>query len=323
MNMQAKLQAAIDAAAQTPTTCEPLGKQNDVDAVTPLSQPVSIKTMTEKAMLCALSVSTFSPYKRDDDASAEYGAGNVSKHLFASGDNRVKEVNKLYREMQTYLRNNTVPWKWGKGVYLLNSAQYMSITAELRQRAVDIETALDDLEANWSTAVQTDYNRLHAIDPKLANYDDYPTDIRSKYGHSVNFMPVPKPEHMDPRGVSEEDIQALATSTERMLKEASKSASAHVIQQLVKPMQEAVDHLAKPVEDVKRFSKSLIGNMIDVADRMNRANVSDDPTVQRQIDDLLRVASGINMQTVKHDVQERSTAKADIETLMTRMKGLV
>ena len=88
-------------------------------------------------------------------------------------------------------------------------------------------------------------------------------------------------------------------------------------------MQEAVNHLAKPVEDVKRFSKNLITNMVEVADRMNRANVSDDPAVQKQIDDLSRLASSISTDSVKHDADVRRTAKSDIETLMKRMEGLV
>ena len=333
MNMQATLQAAIQAAA---SSVKPGVPGNDVDVVEVKEgfcnitnvddsscASASIKTMTEKAMLCSLRLRTFAPYKRDEEATNEYGAGSVNKHLFASKDNRVKKINAMYREMQTYLRNNTVPWTWGRGVYMLNSMQYLTITGELRKRAAEIEKALDDLVANWPTIVQTDYARLYAIDPRLADYSDYPTDIRSCYGYELNFMPVPKPEHMDPRGISEEERQALTTSTERMLKEAGKAASTHLIQQLMKPMQEAVAHLTKPVEDVQRFSKSLITNMIDAADRMNRANLSDDPAIQKQIDDLMRVASAINTETVKHDVHTRTTAKAEIEALMGQMKGLV
>lgn len=319
MNMQATLHAAIQAAAST--TTEFPGKHNDVDDSSRTAP--SIKTMTEKAMLCSLRLKTFAPYKRDEEATNEYGAGSVNKHLFASKDNRVKKINAMYREMQTYLRNNTVPWSWGKGIYMLNSAQYITITRELRQRAAKIAEALDDLVANWPTIVQTDYARLYAIDPRLADYDDYPSDIRERYGYELNFSSVPKPEHMDPRGVPEEELEELRASTERMLQEAGKAASTHLIQQLMKPMQEAVAHLTKPVEDVQRFSKSLITNMIDAADRMNRANLSDDPAVQKQIDDLMRVASGINTETVKHDVHTRTTAKAEIEALMGQMKGLV
>mgnify|MGYP003143767417 CR=1 FL=1 len=334
MNMQATLQAAIQSAASTTienpakqndvdasTTLDPIGKQNDVDDSS-CTAP-SIKTMTEKAMLCSLRLKTFAPYKRDEEATNAYGAGSVNKHLFANRENRVKKLNAMYREMQTYLRNNTVPWSWGKGIYMLNSAQYITITREMRQMAAKIEEALDDLVANWPTIVQTDYARLYAIDPRLANYDDYPNDIRSRYGYELDFSSVPKPEHMDPRGVPEEELEELRASTKRMLQEAGKAASTHLIQQLMKPMQEAVAHLTKPVEDVQRFSKSLITNMVDAADRMNRANLSDDPAIQKQINDLMRVASGINTETVKHDVHTRTTAKAEIEALMGQMKGLV
>lgn len=335
MNMQAQLQAAIDAAAAS----VPGGSTSpgvDVDAhvavdpcnitstdeltCAPKRELIKVKELSEKAMLCSLSISTFSAYKRDDEATAEYGAGNVSKHLFASSDNRVKKLNNLYVDMQSYLRKNTVPYAWGKGIYMLAAREYFNITAELREKARVIDIKLNDLVANWNTVVQTDFARLYAIDPKLASYDDYPADIRSKYGHELNFMPVPKPDHFDPRfGMTDADKASL----QRQLDEADMRASTHVIKQLMGPMQAAVTHLTKPVEDVKVFHKSLITNMVEVADRMNRANVSDDPAVQKQIDDLSRLASSISTNSVKHDAGVRRTAKSDIETLMKRMEGLV
>lgn len=342
MNMQARLQAAIDEAnkqtderiekciaemlpelelddSSSVASCPQLpGNTNDTD-VKPVRQLVKIKELSDKAMLCSLRISTFSPYKRDEEATADYGAGSVNKHLFAGRENRVKKLNALYGQLSKYLRDETVPYRQ-KGVYMLNAKNYFNVTSGIRAKNIEISKALDDLELHWSTAVQTDFNRIYAINPALANYDDYPTDIRSKYGHELDFMPVPKADDFDPMwGMSEED----RSSVQRQLDEADMQAATHVIKQLMVPMQDAVDHLSKPVEDVKRFSKNLIGNMVDAADRMNRVNLSDDPEVQKQIDDLTALASGINTDVVKHDQLTRTIAKTNIETLMSQMKGLV
>lgn len=352
MNMQARLQAAIDAAnkqtdehiekriaemlpelerddSSSVASCPQLpGDTNDTD-VKPVRKLVKIKELSDKAMLCSLRISTFSPYKRDEEATADYGAGSVNKHLFAGRDNRVKKLNALYSQLSRYLRDETVPYRQ-KGVYMLNAKNYFNVTSGIRAKNIEISKALDDLELHWSTAVQTDFNRIYAINPALANYDDYPTDIRSKYGHELDFMPVPKADDFDPMwGMSEED----RSSVQRQLDEADMQAATHVIKQLMVPMQAAVDHLAKPIEDVKGVNSSLVDNMIDVADRMNRVNLSDDPEVQKQIDDLTALASGINTNglkvkfrkgvIVKHDKHARSSAKTDIETLMSQMKGLV
>ena len=337
MNMQATLLAAIEAAEARagqiehdsspadPVVTLPVGslQGHDVDEK-PQRPLIKVKELSEKAMLVSCKTSTFSPYKRDDDATAKYGAGNVSKHLFAEKGCRVKQVNALFASLAEYVRKNTVPWSH-KGVYMLNAANYQTITAGVRERLAKANEALDDLVAHWPTVVQTDYHRVQAIglakgNPNLASWDDYPQDIRSKYSFEIDFSPVPKPDDFDPRfGLSEEDKASL----QRQLDNADRGAATHVIKELLDPMREWAEHLAKPVQDVKRFHKSLVDNMIDAADRMNRANVSDDPEIQRQINALGQLASAINKNTVSHDQAARNTAKSDIEALMGQMQGLV
>lgn len=278
---------------------------------------IRVKPLHEKAMLCEISISVLSPYKRDIDASIEYGAGNVSKHLFTSQSNTVKTTNALYNKLGSYLRKNTIPWS--KGIHIMASGNYPTLTAELRQQRALCEAQLDKLANDWDTIRQDDYDRLYAKDPALANWNDYPSDIRSKYNVAVKFLPVPKSsDFSDSFGMSEEDVGSLQTQ----LDDVEVGAATHVIKQLLGPMLEAVEHLAKPAEDVKRFSPKLISNMVDVAIRMNNANVSDDPAIQTQIDDLYNMASSLGTEGLKHDNGIRRTAKSEIDTLVQQMKGI-
>lgn len=292
---------------ETPTT-------NDVEKrERPL---IRVKQLHEKAMLCEISISVFSPYKRDIDASIEYGAGNVSKHLFASQGNPVKTTNALYNKLGTFLRKNTVPWS--KGIHIMAGPNYPRLTAELRQQRAACEAALGKLANDWDAIRQADYDRLYAKDPSLANMNDYPSDIRSKYNVKFNFFPVPKAsDFSDSFCMSEEDIGSLQTQ----LDDVERGAATHVIKQLLGPMLDAVEHLTKPAEDVARFSPKLISNMVDVAIRMNNANVSDDPEIQTQIDDLYKMASSLGTEGLKHDNVVRRTAKSQINTLVQQMKG--
>jgi hypothetical protein len=337
MNMQAQLLAAMEAAEaraeQTthdsspadPVVTLPVGslQGHDVDEK-PQRPLIKVKELSEKAMLVSCKTSVFSPYKRDEEATANYGAGNVSKHLFAGKGCLVKEVNALFLAVSTYIRQNTVPWTH-KGVHMLNAMNYSNVTAGVRERLDKANAKLDVLVPNWPTVVQADYHRVNAIglakgNPNLANWDDYPQDIRSKYRFEIDFSPVPKPDDFDPRfGLSEEDKASL----QRQLDDADRGAATHVIKELLDPMREWAEHLAKPVQDVKRFHKSLVDNMIDAADRMNRANVSDDPEIQRQINSLGQLASSINKNAVSHDQYARNTAKSSVEALMGQMQGLV
>jgi hypothetical protein len=79
------------------------------------------------------------------------------------------------------------------------------------------------------------------------------------------------------------------------------------------------------VEDVKKFYNSIVTNMVDVADRMRRANISDDPEVSKRIHELSTLSTGLNRNTdvLRHSHTARSAAVNDISTLMSKMQGLV
>ena len=66
-------------------------------------------------------------------------------------------------------------------------------------------------------------------------------------------------------------------------------------------------------------------NMVDVADRMRRANISDDPAISQRIHELTTLSTDLNRNTdvLRHSHTARSAAVNDISTLMGKMQGLV
>ena len=142
MNMQAQLQAALDAATYAPTIDDtspvavPLtDPPNTDDAASswkhvsevvpqPAAPTVQIKSLAEKAMLVTLKMSRYGTTKLDRDETAAYGGShNVYKSLFSGSNNRVKKANSAFNAVYTYLKENTVPW--AKGVDMINAEQYI------------------------------------------------------------------------------------------------------------------------------------------------------------------------------------------------------
>ena len=357
MNMQAsllaameaaQLQAAFDAAHPAPAENDdtsdaaptlPGKPGNDDDApsswkhvseVLPdaAKATVQIKSLAEKAMLVTLKMSRYGTTKLDRDETAAYGGShNVYKSLFSGSNNRVKKANSAYNAVYTYLKENTVPW--AKGVDMINSEQYIPLTTKLRTLKADARAAVEDLLNNLEAEIASDMNyrqgcaastgKGHAI-----SRADYPSleEMRAKYSVDVQISPVPKPNDFDPRhGVSEEDIASL----QRQLDDAATNGGKHVIKQMLEPMEKAVVNLSTPVEDVKKFYNSIVTNMVDVADRMRRANISDDPEVSQRIHELTTLSGNLNRNTdvLRHSHTARSAAVNDISSLMGRMQGLV
>ena len=352
MNMQAQLQAALDAATYAPTiddtspvAVETTGTNNtavgysDDDAASswqhvsevvpqPVAPTVQIKSLAEKAMLVTLKMSRYGTTKLDRDETAAYGGShNVYKSLFSGSNNRVKKANSAFNAVYTYLKENTVPW--AKGVDMINADQYISLTTKLRTLKADARAAVEDLLNNLEAEIAADiaYRTACAASTgkgHIISRGDYPTvdEMRSKYSVDVQISPVPKPNDFDPRhGVSEEDIASL----QRQLDDAATNGGKHVIKQMLEPMEKAVVNLSTPVEDVKKFYNSIVTNMVDVADRMRRANISDDPEVSQRIHELTTLSGNLNRNTdvLRHSHTARSAAVNDISTLMGKMQGLV
>lgn len=296
--------------------------------VLPDTPKVKLKTLSEKAMLVTLKMSKMGTTKLDRDETDKFGGShNVYKALFSSKDNRVKKARSAYDAVYNHLKENTVPW--AKGVDMINSAQYTTLMAEVRQLMAKADAAVADLKANWDQEVQADLAYRTACAAQsgkghIVSIDDYPTveELESKYSIDIQISPVPKPNDFDPRHpVTEEDIASL----QRQLDEAATQGGKHVIKQMLDPMEKAVANLSTPVEDVTKFYSSIITNMVDVADRMRRANISDDVEIAKRISDLTSLSTkyAANTDILRNSQTARDAAVADISSLMGKMKGLV
>lgn len=350
----AQQEAAIDAAVSaplvtpSPSLVEAAPAINDdtpvVELVTERTQPetvdiaddqpvntltrstVNIKNLDEKAVLVQVKRRMYSPYKLDEAESKAYGAGNVNKHLFQGTDNRVKVAISKYTEVYTFVKDNTVPWT--TGVELLNITHYMDFTRGLRERIDEANDAVADLVANWDVEVQRDLKRLQDIayakgKPNLADPNDYPDadEVEKRFGIEVRYMPVPSTGDFRV-GISDEDKATL----QQQLDDATTNATRHVLTQMIEPMQRAVKKLTVPIgDDGHIFRDSLIDNMVDVAYRMARVNVSDDPVIAERIRDLQSLVSTYanNKDVLRSSQTVREKAATQIDDLCNRMAGLV
>jgi len=190
------------------------------------------------------------------------------------------------------------------------------------------ETAVNDLVTHWDAEVAADLNRLGQIayskgKPNLANPDDYPTaqEVREKFSIEARYMPVPTTGDFRV-GISDEDKESL----QKQLEDAEISAATHVVSQMLEPMKRAVDKLAVPIgETGSIFRDTLIDNMVELADRMKRVNVSDDPVIRERINDLTSLVSTYanNKDMLRSSQSVRDKAATQINDLVGKMAGLM
>jgi hypothetical protein len=299
------------------------------DVAAPLvRKAIQVKGLDEKAVLVQLKRSMFGTSKRDDAESEAYGAGNVTKHLFEDKTCRMAVVKSAYSEVYTYTNENTVPW--AKGVRMLNIDHYMDFTSGLRQRIDKANAAVRDLVNNWDYEVQKDLARLSAIEQakgrptgSLADADNYPhaSEIGDRFGIEVRYMPVPTAGDFRVN-ISDEDKASL----QKQLEDAEDAAAKHVIREMLEPMERAIEKLNVPIgADGSVFRDSLIDNIVATAERMERVNLSDDPSVTDKIAELKSLATTYanNKDMLRKAPDVRKKAASQISELMGQMAGLV
>jgi len=308
----------------TPSTGQ--GVPHDTSPATPT--PLKVKGLDEKAVLISVKRYMYSPYKLDQEESKQYGAGNVNKHLFEGRNNLVKSTISKFTEVYTYVKDNTVPWT--TGVDMLNIDHYIEFTSGLRQRVDDAHRAVDTLCLSWDEEVKSDLDRLGEIalakgKPNLANANDYPDvdELRAKFGIEIRYMPVPTTGDFRV-GISDDDKASL----QKQLDDAGVNANKHVIKSMIEPMERAIAKLSVPIgNDGSVFRDTLVDNLVEVTERMNKINLSDDKTIQGSIDglrDLISTyASEQGKDLLRSNQTSREKAVNDIDSLCKQMSGLV
>ena len=124
------------------TVVEPVqGHEGELPTEQPVRQTINVKPLNEKAVLVTLKRGMYRPYISDVNATEEYGAGTVNKHLFDGRDNLVKRAVAKFTAVYTYVNDNTVPWAVGQR--MLNMMNWTDFTSDLRTLVDDAYAAVD------------------------------------------------------------------------------------------------------------------------------------------------------------------------------------
>jgi hypothetical protein len=198
---------------------------------------------------------------------------------------------------------------------------------EMRNLISVAEVAVGDLVAHWDAEVQKDLARIQAINPSLAKPSDYidSWEVRSKYSADVVFMPLPNEDDFRV-GMDAEDVQGLRDA----VKEAELASTRYVLEQLIEPLRAAQDKLGTEIgEKGAIFRDSLTANIVDVAERMEKVNLSQDPEIAKMIKYVKDL--GVMADNRKDELRDNPTIRekagtkveAVADALAKKMEGLV
>ena len=273
-------------------------------------------TLAEKAVMVRLKLRQFRPYAADsiatraaEEGTGVRGAGRYNKRLL-KGCKAFDETTRAFHELYTFHMKHTVPWL-DEGARILPVEMYDKYVREFRQRKEVAEAAVERLAQDWPAIVKADVARLKG----LGRWEDYPTDVREKYGIEVRFQPVP---HVGDWRVeiSEQDKATLQAS----LQEADATIRKHLLETVMSPIRAIVNRLYEyRGEKGQRWHASLVEAVHDMLDRVPALNVNNDPEINALVDDIRRAMAGINNTALKNSQLARDKARESLGSILSKM----
>ena len=290
-----------------------------------MESPV-VPSIASSAMLCELSISTWTGRKKDKRASEEVttsnkasaGVANVSKKLLADCAELVA-IQKLTANIRNMHYNMTMPWS-DTGLRLLPTAQYFKYHEQM-------------------TAMQNEYNSL--VDTFLRDYDneiinaqlklgdlfdlfEYPTvdSLRHKFGFRLSYIPLP--DAGDFRiDVGNEATDQIRTEYQSYYSRQLENAMNDVWQRAydaLSRMSERLDY--QDNENKKIFRDTLVSNVTDMVELLHVCNVTGDSQMSalaNQLDETLR---GVTPDALREDAYLRAETKRTVDNVIKSLPSL-
>lgn len=235
----------------------------------------------ERAMLITVSVSQWTARKHDAKASKQVasanGAQNAGRFNKLLIDSKFLEpIAKATSRIREYHYTRTLPWT-DDGRRLLPSKLYFEYTAEMRKLKDEFDQAVDAFVQVYPSLVQSERQRLGQLyDPQ-----DYPQDIRAKFG--VVLSPEPVPAANDFRVDIGPDIAKVRAEIEAATIERQRKALNDCWTRIRDVVGKVHERLSDPDAI---FRDSLIENVQSLTEVLGGLNFIDDPLIEQARVDL-------------------------------------
>ena len=278
------------------------------------------------AMLCELSISTWTGRKKDRKASedvtdanfAASGVASVHKKLLADCQELVA-VQKFTANSRNMHYAMTMPWS-DTGLRLLPTAQYF----KYHQAMTDIQNEYDRLVNTFLQGYEWEITQASAKLGDLFNRDEYPSidSLRNKFGFRLSYIPLP--DAGDFRiDIGNEATEQVKDHYQSYYSTQLNNAMNDVWQRTHKAlsaMSERLDY--SPSEDKKVFRDTLVTNVLDMVELLNVCNVSGDSQMnaaRMKLEDAFR---GVNADALREDEHLRSETKRTVDEVIKSLPSI-
>ena len=286
---------------------------------------VSAPSIASSAMLCELSISTWTGRKKDKRASeqvtsdnnASAGVANVSKKLLADCAELVA-IQKLTANIRNMHYGMTMP-RSDTGLRLLPTAQYFKYHEQMTAMQNEYESLVDTFLRDYD-------NEIINAQLKLGDLFDpfeYPTaeSLRAKFGFRLSYIPLP--DAGDFRiDVGNEATEQIRTEYQSYYSRQLESAMNDVWHRAYEALSRMSERLDYTDDNKKIFRDTLVSNVTDMVELLNVCNVTGDSQMSAMANKLDEALRGITPDALREDQMLRAETKRTVDDAIKALPSL-
>ncbi len=299
----------------------------------PLEVPMPSKeesSLSSKAMLCTVSISAWSGYKYDREASeqiaeihgAEKDSGRFNKRLVPRKE--LEEVTKIIGKARRDHEFVTLPWS-DNGYRVLPATAYMDHTSTMRTNAAEFQAAVSRLAARFEELV-TNQRRLGT----LFKVEDYPgmrdeggklrfivpSELHARFSFETKVLPLPDADDFRV-SIGDQDRERIKRQIVESIQASLRVGTRELWHRLYKVVshmsQRMTEHNAAEEGNRPRLYDSMITNIVEIVDVLPKLNIAGDTELDRMAGEIRRSLVVDPKELRKSETMRADTAKAAVD----------
>lgn len=273
-------------------------------------------------LLVALKISVWGNSTKDKSASdslttanaASKGSARVWKSLFPECA-EYSAVKAAERKARKFHEDQTLPWKHD-GIRLLPAKNVQTYTRGIRQLADEFDMAARAFIKVMQDAKTRAKEKLGSLYCEA----DYPTpeSISSAFGFRPSFEPLPSATNFDDLGIDDLTVAGLKVQLRKDVESQLQSANKVVWTRLIEKVEALGTRLADSEHQIK---EGLLDSVYELMDTLPRLNFTEDPELERMIQQVRDTLSGKSITGLREDKAERANTAAKLGSLQSVMSS--
>ena len=276
--------------------------------------------LSEKAMLVALEVHTWSARCQDKEVNKEtaerYGAApevlSTTKKL--APKEALAAIRELRGEIKRFHEMNTLPWD-DRFHRILLSKNFDVYSAKMRELRSQWDPLVREFVSGYPSVIEDARTRLNG----LFKEEDYPEPEKIAGWFDIRMQVSPLPESTDFRvQLQSEEVARIRSEIQARQNDRVKDAMADVWNRLYSHVQRMAERFKNPDEPIRW---DYVTDLKALLDLLPRLNLTEDPALEKMRIDAELNLCGRPTEDLRKDKDARAETAAAAEKMMEMMAG--